>query len=77
MVIYIKKKSNPNPIPLGEELLNLIKTGLTNPKGADLKSPFGYNKNGIKYGRKDVKLVGKNAIKFITRLYEKLNSIRG
>lgn len=38
--IFFSEKSNPNPIPLDEELLNLIKTGLTNPKGADLKYAF-------------------------------------
>jgi len=71
--ISFSDKKKPNPIPWDEDFLNLIKMGLKNPKNADLKSPFGYDKNEHKYGRGHVKLVGEKATKFINILYEKTN----
>lgn len=74
--IFFSYKNNPNPIPLDDRLLSLIVIGLKNPKGADLKSPFGYAKNSSKYGRGHVKITGDGVTEFINILYEKLNKIK-
>lgn len=74
--IFFSDKNNPNPIPLDEGLLNLIVMGLKNPKGADLKCPFGYTKNACKYSRGHVKIAGDGVTEFMNILYEKLNKIK-
>jgi len=75
--IFFSDKRDPHPIPLDDTFFTLIKNGLENPKGADLKSPFGYNKKGYKFGKMDVKLVGENGRKFIDHLYNKINENKG
>ena len=74
--IFFSDKNNPNPITIDEGMLNLIVMGLINPKGADLKSPFGYDKNGNKYGRGHVKITGDGVTEFMNILHERLGKIK-
>lgn len=74
--IFFSDRNNPSPISVDERLLNLIVMGLKNPKGADLKSPFGYTKNAHKYGRGYVKIAGDGVTEFMNILYERLDKIK-
>ena len=74
--IFFSERNNPNPITLDEGLLNLIVMGLKNPKGADLKSPFGYTENAHKYGRGHIKITGDGVTEFMHLLYDKLDKIK-
>lgn len=76
--IHFSHKKEPQPVEFDNNMLELIKNGLSdnrkglnskNQKPPDVYSPFGYNKDGHKYGRlKFVKLCNDNAIDLIKQI---------